>query len=836
MKDIIEKIYNYSLEDIMGDRFARYSKSIIQERALPDARDGLKPVQRRIIYGMYVDHNTYDKAYRKSAKTVGNVMGNYHPHGDSSIYDAMVRMSQWWKQNTVFVDMQGNNGSMDGDTAAAMRYTEARLSKIAGEMVHDIKKNTVKMAPTFDDSMIEPTVLPAKFPNLLVNGSSGISSGYATNIPPHNLGEIIDATIKRIDSPNCHFDSILNIVKGPDFPTGAIVEGKNGIIDAFKTGRGKVIVRCKLSLETTKKVTSIVITEIPFDTNKLNIIKKIDEIRIDKKIDGIIDVRDESDEEVRIVIDTKSEANTDLILSYLYKNTDLQISYNYNMVAIVNNRPMTLGILELLDAYINHQKEVVTRRTKYDLETAKARMHIVEGLIKALSILDEVVQTIRSSKNKRDAEANLVSKYGFSELQANAIVMLQLYKLTNTDVTLLEEEHAKLALDIKILSAILEDEEKLKYVIKKELKVIKEQYATERLTEIKDEITEIKIDEKAMIPREDVVVVVTREGYVKRVSKRSFLANSDETVVKVGDYVISKFEVNTIDTIILFTNLGNYLFVPVYEIPELKWKELGKHISNIVKTSANETIIGAIPVFDFNTDLVVTTITSGGMIKRTNLSDFLVTRYSKPLGLMKLKANDEMINVTVSQKKEIFITTYRGYGLWYDIDEVPVTGLKTGGVKAITLKEDKVVSMSLFNQDNEYITIITEKNTAKRVKITEFEKISRARRGVQLVREVKTNPYYIKNAFILDNKEQMTFIKDDKLTICKSTEFNIADRYSTGSVIKGEYDQIFKTPEVKSVDSFKKVTEKSLETNKTSLKEIDEKMLTIDDFLNDFEK
>lgn len=836
MEKALERIYNYPLEEIMGDRFGRYSKSIIQDRALPDARDGLKPVQRRIIYGMYVEHNTHDKGYRKSAKTVGNVMGNYHPHGDSSIYEAMVRMSQWWKQNTIFVDMQGNNGSMDGDGAAAMRYTEARLSKIAGEMISDIKKNTVEMAPTFDDTDIEPTVLPAKFPNLLVNGANGISAGYATNIPPHNLGEIIDATIKRIDSPNCRLETILEIVKGPDFPTGAIVCGKNGIIDAFKTGRGRIIVRPKMHMEEDKKKRQIIIDEIPFDTNKMGIVKKIDEIRLDKKIEGILEVRDESDATVRIAIDLKKDADKDLILAYLYKNTDLQISYHYNMVAIVNRRPMTLGILELLDTYIKYQKEVITRRTEYDLKEAQARMHIVEGLIKALSILDEVIQTIRSSKDKADAKRNLIEKYQFTELQADAIVMLQLYKLTNTDVTELEKENEKLALEIKILEAILTDEEKLKYVMKKELKTIKNIYATERKTQIEDEFVELKIDTKEMIPKEDVVVVVTKEGYVKRVSRRSYQANSEETLLKAGDYILGKYEMNTLNTLLLFTNLGNYLFVPVYEIPDLKWKELGKHISNIIKIKAEEAIVGAIPVYDFTLPFTITTFTKNGMVKRSQLKDFEVQRYSKPITCMKLKEEDEMITAIMSNKKEVFISTKNGFGLWYDVDEIPVTGVRASGVKAIGLKNDEVVSAGLFNKETEYLTVITEKNTAKRIKMSEFDKTTRGRKGVQIVRDVKTNPYYIWKTFLLESKETLSIVIDGEIKEIKITEFPISDRYSTGSVMKEKVDAIEKTALLENQNNYSLKEEESIDKEVVSLKEIDEKMLTIDDFLDDFEK
>ena len=522
MDDLLKRIEDYALEEIMGDRFGRYAKQIIQDRAIPDVRDGLKPVQRRILYAMYKTNNLHNKNYVKCASIVGEVLGKYHPHGDSSVYDAMVRMSQWWKQNHILVDMHGNNGSLDGDTAAAYRYTEARLSKISLELLKDLEKETVSWSPNFDDRLLEPTVLPAKFPHLLVNGASGISAGYATNIPPHNLSEIIDATIKKIDTPNVRLSTILDIVKGPDFSTGGIVEGRDGIKKAFKTGKGRVVVRSKVEFKKVKGKQQIIITEIPFDVNKANLVNKIDLIRIDKKIDGISEVRDETDRTgLKIVVDLKANVNKELILNYLYKNTDLQTTFNYNMVSIVNRRPMLLGILEMLDAYIAFQREVITKRTEFDLAYFKKRFHIVEGLIKAISILDEVIKTIRKSKNKSDAKKNLVLEYEFTEEQAEAIVMLQLYKLTNTDVTVLKDESEKLKRAIAGLEEILADENKLKQVMKLELRNIKKEFGVPRKTIIEDEVMEIKIDATEMIPIENVVVVVTNEGYVKRVSYKN---------------------------------------------------------------------------------------------------------------------------------------------------------------------------------------------------------------------------------------------------------------------------------------------------------------------------
>ena len=839
-KQVLDKIYHYSLEDIMGERFGRYSKYIIQDRAIPDVRDGLKPVQRRILYSMYRKKNWYDRPTIKSAKTVGDVIGNFHPHGDTSIYEAMVRMSQDWKSRHPYIDMQGNNGSIDGDSPAAYRYTEARLSKISNELLKDIDKNTVVFAPNFDDTLMEPTVLPAKYPNLLVNGASGISAGYATNIPTHNLGEVIDATIHRIDNPNCRLDTIMDIIKGPDFPTGGIVEGKDGLRTAYETGRGKIMIKSRTHFEEEKNKLALIITEIPYEVNKAQLVRKIDEIRIDKKIDGMIEVRDESDREgLRIAIDLKKDANRELVLNYLLKNTDLQISYNFNMIAIDHRRPRQLGLLDILDAYIAHQREVVTKSKEFDLAHAKDQLHIVEGLIKCLSILDEVIQTIRGSKNKQDAQANLIREYDFTPRQADAILSLQLYKLTNTDVTALEEELSKLRIIVARLEEILGDEAKLKAVMKEELRLIKKEYALPRLTDIKEEITEIKIDTSVMIPKEDVIVIVTKDGYVKRTSYRSYTSSSDEMSLKTGDYILGYYEMNTQDTLLLFTNYGNFLYVPVHELPDLKWKEQGKHISNLIKLEEGEEVIASYPVHQFEQDLDFTMVSRNGMIKRTKLMDFKVSRYSKPVVCMKLKADDRLVAVYPTLSKDLFIVTKHGYSLWFDCDEVPIVGLKTSGVKGINLKDDVVVSSMNFNaKTEEYVAVITDKGTGKRVRLTEFEKSSRARRGLLVLREVKTNPYLVLRAFITESKHRFGF-KGTDVELYKLTELPIADRYSTGSTITKSYlEDAFlevtlqkETTEV--IQSEEETPKKEEEPKKkVSLKEIDERLMTIDDFLD----
>lgn len=838
-EQILEKIYNYSLEEIMGERFGRYSKYIIQDRAIPDVRDGLKPVQRRILYAMYIGHNTYDKPYRKSAKTVGDVIGSFHPHGDTSIYDAMVRLSQDWKIKNPMIDMHGNNGSIDGDSPAAYRYTEARLSKISSELLKDIEKNTVKFAPNFDDTVMEPTVLPAKFPNLLVNGTTGISAGYATNIPPHNLGEIIDACIKRIDSPNCRVETILDIVKGPDFPTGGICLDKQGIINAFTTGRGKVVVRSKIHEEESKGKLSLVVTEIPYEVLKVNIVKKIDEIRIDKKLDGLLEVRDESDKEgLRIVIDIKKEANKDLILNYLYKNTELQTSYNYNMIAIVNRCPKLLSLIDIIDAYILHLKEVLTNRTKFDLDHAKLRFHIVEGLIKAISILDEVIRVIRASKNKSDAKENLVKEFDFTIEQAEAIVTLQLYRLTNTDITLLEDELKDLNLKIETYNKILTEEEALKYIMKKELKAIKDEYDVPRKTVIEDHLEEIKINEEDMITKEDVVVLITKDGYVKRTSKRSYNSSNDEPLLKENDYVLGLYELNTIDTVLIFTNLGNYLYLPVHEIPDIKWKVLGKHISNIIKLEENEKIVSIIPVTDFNINKEVVIASKLGMIKKTPLKEFKVSRYSKAISCMKLKDNDEVIDAKLNNFNDIMISTSSCFSLWFDESEIPSSGIKSSGVKSMTLKNDEVVSMNIFDKTLEYVTIFTDNKTAKRVKLEDFEKSTRARRGLLILREVKTNPYNIKNVFVTNTKAIFGLRFNDRIEKIKNTDLPILDRYKTGTTIsKEKYLDVF---EMQNLTTKEKIEEDKEEVVRTvikeptqiSLLEIDDELRKVDDILN----
>lgn len=801
-----ERFHDLPLEEVIGDRFGRYSKYIIQDRALPDARDGLKPVQRRILYAMYAEGNTQDKNFRKAAKTVGNVIGNYHPHGDSSVYEAMVRMSQEWKVRNVLIEMHGNNGSIDGDPPAAMRYTEARLSAIASELLKDLDKETVEFVANFDDTSKEPVVLPAMFPNLLVNGSTGISAGYATDIPPHHLGEVIDGVIKRIEQPHCTVEDLMTVIKGPDFPTGGIIQGVDGIKKAYETGKGKIMIRGKAEIETIRGGRQqIVITEIPYEVNKANLVKKMDEFRIERKVEGISEVRDETDRTgLRIVVELKKEADANGVLNFLYKNSDLQIPYNFNMVAIHNRRPTLMTLTTVLDAYIAHQKEVVTNRSAYELRKAKERHHIVDGLIKALSILDEVIATIRSSNDKRDAKNNLMAKYDFTEAQSEAIVSLQLYRLTNTDITQLRDEARELDVRIAELEDILANEKKLLKVITNSLKKLKKTYADERRSVIEEKIEEIKINLEVMIASEDVYVTVTKDGYIKRTSQRSYAAsNGKDFGMKDTDRLIHQFEMNTTDVLLLFTNKGSYIYCPVHQLPDIRWKDMGQHITNIISIDREESIQKAIPIKEFDETSYLLFFTKRGMVKKTELLQYKAQRYSKPLVALNLKGDDELVDVHVTTgQQELFIATKNGYGLWFDEEEVSVVGPRAAGVKGINLKEgDEVVSGQIIDPKNDVLVLTTQRGAVKRMNLSEFDKTSRAKRGVLMLRELKKNPHRIVAviAAALHDTLEIDTEKGTTIPLDIST-LRANDRYSNGSFIvdeeeQGEVTHVLLTPE-----------------------------------------
>ena len=801
----IQDIQELNLEDVMGDRFGRYSKYIIQDRALPDIRDGLKPVQRRILYAMSIDGNTSDKQFRKSAKTVGNVIGNFHPHGDSSVYEAMVRMSQDWKLRDVLIEMHGNNGSMDGDPAAAMRYTEARLSKISEELLRDLDKQTVEFVLNFDDTEEEPTVLPARYPNLLVNGATGISAGYATEIPTHNLGEVIDATIHAIDHPKATVKELMQFVKGPDFPTGGIIQGIEELEQAYETGRGKVVIRSKTKIEPIKGGKSqIIISEIPYEVNKALLVKKIDEIRLNKKIDGIAEVRDESDRTgLQIVVELKKEANAEGILNYLLKNTDLQVNYNFNMVAIDERRPVQVGLKTILTSYINFQKEVITRRTQYDLKKAQDRLHIVDGLMKALSILDEVIALIRNSKDKKHAKERLVETYDFTMIQAEAIVSLQLYRLTNTDITILQNEKLDLNEQIATFLSILKSEKTLLQVMKSELRDLKKKYATPRLTQIQAEIEEIKIETEVLVTEEEVYVVATKQGYYKRVSPRSFASSApEENGMREGDEVILCQKASTLDNLILFTSKGNYLHLPVHEIPEAKWKDVGNHLSQSISLASNEVILaGFVKAKDSDEtykDWTVVFFTKEGLVKQTLFNEFTTYRgyKTRTSNAMKLKTTtDEVVKVVVTNPEglEVFIVTHCGFGLRYELSEIPVVGTVASGVKAINLrKEDYVAGAMVYSLEHKVVSafLTTQRGAVKRFNVLEISMLTRAKRGLMVLRELKAKPHRVvfMDGEISSTSEYTIVATNGETKVVRPMDLTLVDRTSNGSALLGEND------------------------------------------------
>lgn len=802
----MSNIQNMSLEDIMGERFGRYSKYIIQERALPDIRDGLKPVQRRILYSMNKDGNTFDKGYRKSAKSVGNIMGNFHPHGDYSIYDAMVRMSQDWKNREILVEMHGNNGSMDGDPPAAMRYTEARLSEMAGYLLADIEKKTVPFAWNFDDTEKEPTVLPAAFPNLLVNGATGISAGYATDIPPHNLAEVIDAVVYMIDHPTAKLEKLMEFLPGPDFPTGAIIQGADEIKKAYETGKGRVVVRSRCEIEQLKAgKKQIVITEIPYEVNKAVLVKKIDDVRVNNKVPGIAEVRDESDRTgLRIAIELKKDSDEQTILNYLYKYTDLQINYNFNMVAIDNFTPRQVGLQKILSSYIAHRREIIIARSKFDKEKAEKRLHIVEGLIRVISILDEVIALIRASENKADAKENLKVSYDFSEEQAEAIVTLQLYRLTNTDIVTLENEEAALREQIQTLAAIIGDERTMFNLMKKELREVKKQFGNPRLSELQDQAEAIEIDTASLIVEEETFVSVTKAGYIKRTSPRSFGASTVEEVGKRDDdQLIFLQSAKTTQHLLLFTNLGNVIYRPVHELTDIRWKDIGEHLSQtLMNFDTNEEIIFAELVENFEEGTYFA-VTKYGQIKRVERKEFAPWRTykSKSTKYAKLKdAEDVVITVSPVVLDDIMLITEKGYALRFNIEEVPIIGAKAAGVKAVNLKDEDVVTAAFISKTSS-VYLLTQRGSLKRMATEEIPVTSRAKRGLQVLRELKAKPHRVFAAgpvltdqgdfdlFSTANEDETTSqilhvqSKTGKLYEIDVTQLSLSERTSNGSFI-----------------------------------------------------
>ena len=793
-EEIIENFLNETLDDIMSDRFGSYSKYIIQERALPDARDGLKPVQRRILYSMYIDKNTFDKPHRKSAKTVGSVMGTFHPHGDSSIYEAMVRMSQDWKINLPLIDMHGNNGSIDDDPPAAMRYTEARLARNAELLLDDINYDSVAMTNNYDDTHLEPTVLPARYPLLLVNGSTGIASGYATNIAPHNINEVVDATIYRLTYPECSLDELMQFIKGPDFPTGGIVQGKQQIREVFETGKGKVVVRSKCEIVEGRTGDSIVITEIPYEVVKSSLVKKISDILLSKDIDGISDVRDESGRAgLRIVVECKKDANTQQILNYLYKNTDLQINYSYNNVAIVNHKPVLMSLKDALDAFIEHRRQVVLNRSKYLLNEKKARLHIIEGLIKAISILDDVIALIRKSKDKKDAKERLKEAFLFTEEQAEAIVSLRLYRLTSTDITVLQEENKTLKKEISELNAIIKSREVLDNVLINELKEVNELEKHPRKTVIEDEVSEVVFDKMAMIANEACYISLSRDGYLKRFSERAFNANENQIPsTKEGDVLIGIKPCDTLDTLLVFTSKGNYAYLPVYKIDECKFKDMGKHISHYVKMEGMEKVVGAVIVKNFDTFAFIVTATKNGMIKKTSIPRMDVERSSKAMSCMKLKDNDEMISVTVCyEDDDLILISKDGYCNKYSSEIIADLAPKAQGVIGMNVKNDELAAVVADSHDSLELLLTSDKGGFKRIHKDNLDFTSRNTKGYRLFRQIKSNPHQIQRATMVSSYNSLYVNTEGELYELTVSEIPFMDIEQSFSLPMNQLDSYF---------------------------------------------
>ena len=840
VNEYVEKIIESTLEDIVSERFARYSKYIIQDRALPDARDGLKPVQRRILYAMQQLGMLHNKPYKKSARIAGEVMGKYHPHGDSSIYEAMVRLSQDFKMRVPLIDMHGNNGSIDGDSAAAMRYTEARLSKAAEALLADIDKRTVPFVPNFDDEELEPVVLPAKFPNLLVNGAKGISAGYATNIPPHNLKEVISATLAYIDNEKITLNELSQIILGPDFPTGGIVQGHQGILSALETGAGKIVIRAKSIIEEmSKSQDRIVINEIPYEVNKADLVKAMDVLRIEKKVDDILEIRDESDQEgLRIAIDLRKGTDAQLILNLLFKSTDLQVTYNYNMVAIMNHRPVLVGVIPILKAYVDHQKDVITNRSNYELTRANKRQHIVLGLIKMVSVIEKVIDIIRGSQNKQNAKENLMQTFDFSEVQAEAIVTLQLYRLSNTDVEALEQESITLSEKIKELELILSSEAQLRRVIKKELVEISQLLGEDRRSEIEAEIETIKIDQKDLISDEKVMIGITKDGYIKRASTRSYQA-SQSIGLKENDALMFEKELNTLDTLLIFTNLGNYIFLPVFKIDEQKWKDLGIFINNITPIEKNERIIKVLAVSTFNSDDTVLIATKEGMMKQAKLSDFEVSRYNKSLKAMKLSETDEVVCVDDQAKLNILSISHKGYALRFKTEELPLYGLQAGGVKSMSLQEGDHLVSALYVKPNDDFVMLTNRGHVIKDVVEELPIYNRNRRGILIIEHQKANPHFAVSAARLSRAQQKENVGVRLLTEKASVLMTVQDLKYTGNKFgKKLYDdtelgrgyaiEIFEANEEKEEIIQRKVTKKTMESLET-LDLVKEEVVEIND-------
>ena len=744
---IEDKLIPVNLEQEMKRSFISYAMAVIVDRALPDVRDGLKPVHRRILYDMNELGMTPDKPYRKSARLVGDVLGKFHPHGDSSVYNAMVRLAQPFNIRYMLVDGQGNFGSVDGDGAAAMRYTEARMAKLTLHLLDDIEKDTVDFYPNFDETLMQPAVLPSRFPNLLVNGSSGIAVGMATNIPPHNLREVIDGVVCMIDNPECTVEDLMAHIKGPDFPTGGIILGRSGIRSAYMTGRGRILVRARTEIEPMSNSRSrIVVTEIPYMVNKAKLVEKIAELCHQKQLEGISDIRDESDRNgMRIVIELKKDVYPQVILNYLYKHTQMQETFGANMLALVDGKPRILNLREMIYYYLEHQKDVVTRRTRFDLDKAQARAHILEGLLKALDHIDEIVQIIRSSENPNAAKAALIERFQFSDKQAQAILDMRLARLTGLEREKLMEEYQQLEKTIAELTAILADERLLMNVIKTEITAIRDKFADERRTELTT--LEGEIDVADLIQEEDMVVTLTHAGYVKRIAKSTYRAQHRggkgimAMTTKEEDYAERMVVVSTHDDLMFFTNLGRVYQIKCYQIPEAGRTARGTAMVNILQISGGEKVTNMIPVPADTTGLSLVMATRGGMIKKTPMSEFQNLRKNGLIAIV-LKEEDELVNVALTRgNDEILMGTRNGMCIRFSEEHIRTCGRVSMGVKAIRLEEgDYVIDMARI-EENSQVLVITAKGYGKRTPCSEYREQARNGKGIRAMMVTdKTGP------------------------------------------------------------------------------------------------
>ena len=794
MSDLLnlnQDIQNVNIEDSIKESYLDYSMSVIIGRALPDARDGLKPVHRRILYAMYELGVTSRTAYKKSARIVGDVIGKYHPHGDTAVYDALVRMAQDFSMRLELVDGQGNFGSIDGDSAAAMRYTEARMTQAAEEVLRDIDKDTVDFLPNYDDTLQEPDILPSRLPNLLVNGSNGIAVGMATNIPPHRIDEVIDALVYLIDNPSAELDDILAFIEGPDFPTGGIIYGKSGIREAYESGRGRIRIRAKTHIEKTKTKDIIVIDEIPYQVNKARLVEQIAELAKDKVIEGISEVRDESDREgIRVVIELKKEAMSEIVLNHLFKSTPMESTFGIILLAIHNKEPKVFTLLELLDLFISHRKSVVIRRTIFELEKAKARAHILEGLKVALENIDEIVALIRASSDPKVAKEGLVNQFNLSEIQAQAILDMRLQRLTGLERDKIENEYQELLKEIEHLSAILKSEAKLNGIIKEELLESKDKFSTKRRTAIEEDYENIDMED--LIPNEPVVVTMSHRGYVKRVPVRTYEKQNRGGKGKISanthddDFIESFFVSDTHDTILFITDKGQLYWLKVYRIPEASRTAIGKAVVNLINLSPDEKIMATITTKDFNPDKSLAFFTKNGIIKRTNLSEFKNIR-SVGVKAINLDEDDALVTAKIISIdiKEILVVTYEGMCVRFGVDNVREIGRVARGVTAIKFKmpKDYVIGATTIVDENEEILSVSEKGIGKRTETNEYRITNRGSKGVIAMKLTPKTGKLVGIVNVDENMDLMVLTSSGKMIRVDMQSIRKAGRATSGVII-----------------------------------------------------